>query len=87
LQNPQFDLIIRPINIELKRQQRNTREIKRSAQREITTFGVVNCPSVTALARSPRASIITTIIAAIYRDRKYSSGLPTAKIPISNSWI
>jgi len=57
--------------------------------REITTFGIVNCSSVTALARSPRASIwviIATII-AIYRDRKYSSGLPTAKIPISNSWI
>jgi len=39
LQNSQFDLIIPPINMELKRQQRNTREIKRSAQRDYNIWG------------------------------------------------
>lgn len=54
--------------------------IKRNVQRNYN-IEAVNCSFVANSEWSPGASIeatIMTIIAAIYRDRKYSSGWPTA---------
>lgn len=73
-------LIIRLINIQVKRQRRNTRD-KTQRTEELQHLRLLIIRLLLIRSGRLRASIevtITTIIAAIYRDRKYSSGWPIA---------